>query len=334
MEKGKFVISLDFEIYWGVRDKRTLQDYGESLKKVHEIVPRMLKYFDQYGARATFATVGFLFAKTKKELLEFSPKKKPDYQDNNLSPYDDSFIKVKETYNDDPYHFAPNLINLILNHQNHELGTHTFSHFYCLEHGQSSEDFRNDLEAAIGISAKYGNQIKSIVFPRNQVNMSYLDICEELGVVSYRGTEKVWFNRADSEADTSLFKKIFRTLDCYLNISGYHTYSMNEVAKVFPYNIRSSRFLRPYNSKLGFLEFLKLNRIKRAMTHAAKKGEIFHLWWHPHNFGNNTEKNFKNLLNILKHYSYLKRVYDFDSCTMLEVAKDLDSHKDKSTMIK
>ena len=84
---GQFVISLDFELFWGVRDKRKIEDYGPALTKVHEIVPNMLELFRQYGIRSTFATVGLLFAKNKVEMKKFSPSVKPGYKDINLSPY-------------------------------------------------------------------------------------------------------------------------------------------------------------------------------------------------------------------------------------------------------
>ena len=38
------------------------------------------------------------------------------------------------------------------------------------------------------------------------------------------------------------------------------------------------------------------------MTTAAKKGEIIHIWWHPHNHGMNIEKNIKQLESLLKTF--------------------------------
>ena len=34
MDNGKFVISLDFELMWGVRDIETVESYGENLRGV------------------------------------------------------------------------------------------------------------------------------------------------------------------------------------------------------------------------------------------------------------------------------------------------------------
>jgi hypothetical protein len=71
---------------------------------------------------------------------------------------------------------------------------------------------------------------------------------------------------------------------------------------------------------LSFLEPLRMRRIKRSMTRAAKRGEVFHLWWHPHNFGIHQEENFRNLETILKHFEYLRSTYGMQSASMSEIA--------------
>ncbi|WP_241492519.1 hypothetical protein [Lacinutrix himadriensis] len=55
------------------------------------------------------------------------------------------------------------------------------------------------------------------------------------------------------------------------------------------------------------------------MTHAAKHKKNYHLWWHPHNFGQNTEENFKALETLFIHYSTLNNTYNFSSKTMTDL---------------
>ena len=71
--KGQFVISLDFEKYWGVFDVRTLESNKSILTHVKPIIIRLLDLCDQYNIKITFATVGFLFAKSKYDLVKFLP---------------------------------------------------------------------------------------------------------------------------------------------------------------------------------------------------------------------------------------------------------------------
>jgi hypothetical protein len=61
------------------------------------------------------------------------------------------------------------------------------------------------------------------------------------------------------------------------------------------------------------------------MTYAAKRGEVFHLWWHPHNFGINQKENLKFLNSILQHYTFLKEKYGFESLSMNDLSKTLQN---------
>jgi hypothetical protein len=59
------------------------------------------------------------------------------------------------------------------------------------------------------------------------------------------------------------------------------------------------------------------------MTFAAQNQLLFHLWWHPHNFGANTDLNVAFLRGILEHYASLRRQFQFQSLTMAEVAESV-----------
>ncbi len=323
-KKGIFVISLDFELMWGVRDKMTLETYGKNILGVWEAIPKILQVFEEHKIRGTWATVGFLFASSKKELIDNCPAIKPNYIDKNLSPYGGYFELVNKTDEIDKYHFASKLIDMILQFPEQEIATHTYSHYYCLESGQKKEDFKNDIMAAIEIAKKKNIKIESIVFPRNQFNCEYLKIISDLGITSYRGNEKFWLYKEANLEEVNFKKRAIRLLDSYINISGHNTYSLEEIEKKKPYDFPSSRFLRPYSSNLKVFERLRLRRILKSMTYAAKRGEVFHLWWHPHNFGINQNENFYFLNKILSHYTQLNIKYDFRSYAMKDLSKMME----------
>lgn len=323
MNYGKFVISLDFELFWGVRDSRTISAYGSNILGVHTVIPRMLDFFGKYNIKATFSTVGFLFFDSKEELLNGLPSLRPNYINKDLSPYHGHFEMVGNNGEVDKFHFAPQLIQHIMQHPQHEVGTHTFSHYYCLEEGQNVNEFRADLEAAKQIANKYRLQLTSLVFPRNQFNDEYLKACQEAGILCYRGNEHSWLYTAKSKDKESLFRRACRLVDAYVNISGHNCYSDEYLKSKLPVDIPASRFLRPYSKKLSILDGLRLNRIKSGMTHAAKNNLTYHLWWHPHNFGDNHDENFAFLENILKHFQFLQKTYNFQSQTMTELAKNI-----------
>jgi hypothetical protein len=52
------------------------------------------------------------------------------------------------------------------------------------------------------------------------------------------------------------------------------------------------------------------------MTLAAKNRENYHLWWHPHNFGNDVNENINQMQVIIAHFKTLEKQYDFQSVSM------------------
>jgi len=321
---GQFVISLDFELYWGVRDKRSLDAYAAHLSGAREVIPLLLDLFSQYQIQATFATVGFLFYKEKKQLLADIPSELPDYQLKVLSPYGNPIKQIGASEKDDPYHYASTLIKLIQARTDQEIGSHSFSHFYCLEKGASSSSFLADLKTTKRASASLNINSNSFVFPRNQYNERSLELLVEAGFTCYRSNEKSWLYAPKSGAEESQLRRLLRLIDAHINISGYHTYDLNTLRRDPLWEIPSSRFLRPYSSSNKLFRSLHLRRIKKAMTHAAKNGLMYHLWWHPHNFGVYQKENLQFLESILKHYQYLAKTYNFESINMGNLVQQLN----------
>ena len=325
MNNGKFVISLDFELHWGFFDNRTLEDCRSQLLNINTVIDRLLQMSNEYNISITFATVGMLFAKDKEAVLEYIPKLKPNYTNKALDSYE---LLRGIDQKDQMIYFAQDLVKKIENDPLHEVGTHTFCHYYCHEKGQNIQDFKADIESAISIAKALNIATKSIVFPRNQVQPDYLKICEDLGIETYRGN--CWFN-FNNDSRKLILKEygliLLRVIDSYFNISGSNSFKLKDHntkgSKLI--NIPASRFLRPYNSRLKFIESLKVRRIKKAMTKAAKRNEVYHLWWHPHNFANNIEQNFKNYSSILKHYKKLNAKYNFESITMQKLGEEFRS---------
>lgn len=318
-DKGTFIISLDFELNWGVHDVFTKEQYRENILGARQAIPKMLALFQQYDIHATWATVGMLCFADKKKLLENFPTLLPTYVDQKFSPYG-KMSNVGENEEKDPYHFGESLVQQILEVPHQEIGTHTFSHYYCLENGQDANQFKADLQASLLVPCLENLNIRSLVFPRNQTNPLYLQICKGVGIQSYRGNEENWVYAASSYKNRSKLKRMIRLIDCYVNITGHHTYRIRDDHPDFPVNLRSSRFLRPYLPNLKIMEPLRLSRIKKGVEYAAKRGEIYHLWWHPHNFGTHLDENLSFLRKILEHVTMMREIYGMQSMNMGEAA--------------
>lgn len=309
---GHFVISLDFELLWGVRDHADKQAYGQNVLGARHAVPRMLDIFAETSIRATWATVGFLFCGTKEELMASLPAIRPQYANPRLSNY--AYLdEVGKDERSEPFYFAASLVDMILQAPGQELGTHTMSHFYCLEDGQTREAFAADLRAAKALADRRGASLRSIVFPRNQFSEDHLAVCAENGITHFRGNPTSWAYRAAKGADQTPAKRALRLLDAYSGVLGSHSFQSGRADLV---NVPASRFLRPSAGRLAAFHPLHLATIKRGMTEAARAGQGYHLWWHPHNFGRNLDANMGGLRQILDHFKMLKDRYGMQSCAM------------------
>jgi hypothetical protein len=314
---GQFVLSLDFELHWGVHDSMSLSAYEPNLLGAREVIPKLLERFRQFDIACTWATVGFLFFDSKEELRRNFPDILPQYENRKHSSYE-WIERIGNSEAEDPLHFGRSLIAKIRDCPRQEIATQTFSHYYCLEAGQSVESFKADLAAARRAADGLGVDLASIVFPRNQFNAEYLGACREAGLISFRGNEDSWIYRA--ERHEGLFKRGVRLADTFVNLAGPHIFSPAEALPGL-WNVPASQFLLPVSlGLLGRFEGLRVNRIKTAMTAAADADKAFHLWWHPHNFGVNQTENLAFLEAILVHFERLRGRHGMQSMSMQELA--------------
>ena len=72
--KPRFIVSLDFELMWGVRETRTVQTYGANILGGRDAIPQLLDLFAAHGVKATWATVGMVLFATRAELLDALPE--------------------------------------------------------------------------------------------------------------------------------------------------------------------------------------------------------------------------------------------------------------------
>ena len=312
MEKGIFTISLDFELHWGLFDILTIEQKAEAYRITCQVIPQMLDLFEEFDVEVTWAIVGMLYNKNESEWQNNFPSKIPNFINSNLSAY--NFANQGKPLSTYPHSFfAPHLIEKIKNAKGQEIGTHTYAHYYCLEPGQNQDDFDEDLKKAVGLAQNKDVKIQSIVFPRNQFNEEYVDACVKNNIIFLRTNPKVWF--WDTKKKQNLRKKIVRTLDCYLPLSKT-TYKIGTIIREKGVSfLPASRFLRE-PSKFGFLDRMRIKRIKNEMYYAAKNNEVYHLWWHPHNFSKKSIQSLQELKEIFEHYKFLEQKFGMVSKSM------------------
>jgi hypothetical protein len=318
---GALVISLDFEIHWGVRElTRPDGAYRANLIGAREAIPEMLALFREFDVAATWATVGMLFAGTRNEQHAYWPRVQPGYDDPRLSSYTEP---VGENETVDPFHFGATLVERIRQTPRQELATHTFGHYYCLEPGQTAESFAADLESAIAIARDRGLEMRSLVFPGNQDNPAYHEVARKLGIRCYRGNPPQWVYRGATIRDQSFFRRTGRLVDAFFNITGDQTFAWEDVRGGTLPNVRGSFFLRPtrpvaWRQPIRRLQF---RRIAPSIREAGRRHRLVHLWWHPHNFGRHVPANIAELRRYLEVFADARSRYGMRSMTMLEAAE-------------
>jgi peptidoglycan/xylan/chitin deacetylase (PgdA/CDA1 family) len=320
-ERGAFVISLDFELLWGVREMAVNGRYRRNLLGARSAVPRILTLFSQFEVAATWATVGFLFARDRDQLADFLPAEQPRYKHTQFDPYRE---RIGRNEAEDPLHFGRSLLEIIRETPRQEIGSHTFSHYYCLEKGQNIASFRADLESAQRIAAAtLGVNLRSLVLPRNQFNPGYATAIREAGFLCYRGNQRGGiYDAAETLRATSPVVRAARLADAYIPVSPDCLQSWHDVPSDSALcDVRASRFLRPYNPCSKVLDPLRASRIVSGMRAAARNGLVYHLWWHPHNFAAHIAESLEFLSGILAEFRVLRDQFGFRSMSMAEAAE-------------
>ena len=317
VKQSILIVSLDFELFWGMQDGWELSEYEANVLGGRKAIPQMLELFEKHGIHATWATVGFLFGKNEEELRRFFPAQLPTYDNIALSAYR-CFGSIGADEESAPCYYGSSLVEQIAAVPGQEIGSHTFSHYYCREAGQTTDQFRADMESAKAIAEAHGYDLKSVVLPRNQCEPEYTQVLTDLGFTAYRDEENDWIHE---KVKFRPLMRLLRLADVYLPLTGQGGYEPKIENGIV--NLVGSRMYKPFFKPLACLEGLKVRRIKRQMRHAAKNGLTLHLWWHPHNVGVRTDFHMKQLEDIFSYYEELKETYGMRSLNMSEAAQEV-----------
>ena len=225
----------------------------------------------------------------------------------------------------DPEHLAGSLVDLVAATPGQEVASHTFSHFYCLEAGQHEEDLRADLARGPGHRRRARSAAHQ---PGPAAQPVEPPVCrggegERLQLLPWtpathgatrpdrvaardRSTGRPgWWTPTEGLAPPPTF-----AWDAILQEDGLC-------------DVPASAFLRPYAPGRRRLEPLRLHRLVTGLRHAARRGRVFHLWWHPHNFAAHPEESFAFLNQLLDEYDRLAEREGMQSLSMRDVASAL-----------
>lgn len=317
MDTGIFVVSLDFELAWGMKA------YGGPWRELglqaREVVPRLLELLVEHEVHATWATVGLIMCEDADDALDQAPEVRAQWREPRLDAYADlaSLARDAEAAR---AHFAPDLVRAIAAAPGQELATHTFGHYPPAEVGHTEEAFRADLRVAARVAERFGSAPRSIVFPRNQVAPGCLGVCAEEGIEVYRGLLPGRLDEPRSLEEGALsWPRALRLVDAHVPLRARDCYPPEAPRPGVPLNLPGSRLLRPAPSRPRLLQRLRLRRVLRDMRGAARHRMVYHLWWHPHNFVGETEHKLMVLRAVLEELGRLRESHGLRSLGMAEV---------------
>ena len=324
---GTFMVSLDFELFWGMLEVVSIETYRDNVLGGKQAIPQLLQLFEKYGIHATWAAVGFLFAKNYEDLSGYLPELRPTYEMAEMDPYE-KLSRIGQEEQTAPCFYGSGLLEQIARTPGQEIGSHTFCHYYCRVKGQSTEQFEADLRAARAIAADKGYDVTSVILPRNQSEPEYTEVMSRCGFTAFRDEENDWIHKYFRKRRNQLPYRLLHLLDMYLPLTGRCAYPPRYENGVW--YLVGSRIWRPIFRPLEFLEGLKVRRIKKEMLYAAQKGLIYHLWWHPHNMGARTAENLAQLEDIFRYYLELKEKYGMQSFNMSEAAAICEENRNEA----
>lgn len=279
-----FVISLDFELRWGRRDRLgyDMDAYRDSIEGTREVVPRLLELLAERELHATWATVGALACKDWDEYFSRTPAA-PRFTSRPVVD-DRRFADLEPRGR---LHFAPDLVERVRRTPGMELATHTFAHLAMCEPGVVAEDVAADLAAVQRLWRDLGAEpVRSLAFPRNQAG--FLPVVRAAGIRVWRGNPTPWFHRRDHARDPRTCR-VLRFLDDVSPTTRRATPLEGDMT-------RASLYLRATLPEPAWR--LHRERIRRELRD-LRRGEIFHLWWHPENLGTDVARRLTRVRDVL-----------------------------------
>jgi peptidoglycan/xylan/chitin deacetylase (PgdA/CDA1 family) len=325
---GTLMISLDLELRWGLVDSIPVGQQVERFSNAQQGARKLLALFREHNINATWNIVGMLARSSREDIAAHLPALLPTYRDSSLSPFplDDA---IGDSEEHDPSHFAHSLVKSIIETPGQDLASHSYSHYYCLEQGQTAEQFKADIEAAVDMGDSLGSVPKTIAFPRNQINPEYMEILARHGFIAYRGYQNYWAERINGRTDRRLHRRAARLVNSHIPLSGHDTFDISDILArrtTPPYEIPASRLLSFRRLPVLGSKKLQITRIKRDIKYAAKRSRYFHLWWHPHNFGADLTVGLDIVRELIECYESARDNYGMTSKSMTEVASIVGQH--------
>ncbi|NIQ06309.1 MAG: polysaccharide deacetylase family protein [Candidatus Korarchaeota archaeon] len=296
-----FTLSLDLELIFAVQEKNeeeTDKFRKRILSNIRKRIQELLILLEEYQVKATWAVCGHLFLDRctgghgigENEWLKRDPASSIDA---------------------DPLWYGRDIVKgIIHNRIDHEIASHGFSHipFSHIREEMAFKEVRTSLRAA----RELGIAVESFIYPRNEV--AHLKVLKECGIKCYRIVPR--------KRELGLLPtKFLRSIDYFFGLR--HSSPIKPKKDVFGLlQIPASDALYRSATAMHLARLPPRNNLlwkwKEGVKETVKKGGIFHVWMHPHDFKTRvTREELTKFFKLVKDYKMQGKLKNL---TMKEIA--------------
>jgi hypothetical protein len=316
LPRGVFTISIDTELAWGGFDRADRESRWALEERSREVIRRLLALFERYAIPATWAVVGHLFLK---ECCRVDGRAHPDLPrpEHDWFPGDWYRLDPGTDAGQAPLWYGPDIIEALLAARPaQEVASHSFSHAIFGDAGCSAAAAEAEVRACVAAAAPWGVELRSFVYPRNRVG--HLDALPRHGFRCYRGPDPAWFATLPRKP-----RRLAHFLDDLLALPPPTVLPRREGAL---WNIPGSMMLQGMDGPRRLIPAgCRTRRALAGLQRAARRREIFHLWFHPVNFSAELDRMLSLFEPVLAQAARLRDRGELEVLTMGEMVERLES---------
>lgn len=319
METGAFLLSLDTELAWGGVHDGAHRSRAALYRETRPAVERLLDLMESYGIRATWAVVGHLLLR---ECRAEDGRKHPGIVRPEYPWFEGDWFgdDPGSNWRRAPHWYAPDLVEAVLDCPvEMEIGCHTFSHVIAGAPGCSREAFASELDACLSVAARWGLDLRSFVFPKNEIG--HLDVLREKGFTCFRGgIRPSWERWAVGPLGRVARGVRWTTPMPPLTARPSHRDGL--------WDLPATSFYLHRGGAAGAIPVSwRARRAEAGIDRAAEEASIFHLYFHPFNLATDPDGLLAGLERIFRHVDRRRRAGDLANPTMGELAEELEDRR-------
>jgi peptidoglycan/xylan/chitin deacetylase (PgdA/CDA1 family) len=313
-----FTLSLDFELIWGTVDHGGPERFRRACEIEREVViDRLLALLAEFEIPATWCIVGHLF------LASCAPTdgvKHPEIVRPSHAWADGDWFRYDPCGSEqsDPIFYGNRLIEKIRACPvAQEIGCHSFSHVIFGDAGCSRATATSELAECVRLAGERGVTLRSFAFPRNSVGHLY--VLREHGFSCYRGPEPVWYER---RRVPHVVKRMGHLVDVIT--ARQPPVVLPQEALEGLWNVPGSMLYFPMHGRRRHIPTaLRARRAVKGIERAVAERKIFHLWFHPTNLADETDRMFSGLRSIFERARSLRSAGTLAIAPMGSLAAEL-----------